>query len=113
MSLVMMLDGGPTVKNHDAVGEVGGHDKVVLDNKRRLLGMQDEPLDGLGADQTLLRVKIPIFFSLRSSAKKQEEKKKKNKGGEEKQEAEVEPMEDCMPARSSSDHVVVSLGDIR
>jgi hypothetical protein len=117
VSLVMMLDGGPTVKDHDAVGEVGGHDKVVFHDERRLFGMQNEPLDGLGADQTLLRVKIPIFFSLRSLTKKQGEKKRtEKKGGEEKQEteaAEVEPIEDCMPARSSSDHVVVPLGDIR
>ena len=46
------------VVDDDAVGEVGRHDEIVLDNERRLLGVQHEPLDHLGGDQTLLGVEV-------------------------------------------------------
>ena len=36
------LDSGLAVKDDNAVGQVRGHDEVVLHNERRLLGVQDE-----------------------------------------------------------------------
>ena len=41
---------------HNAVGEVGGHDEIVLHHERRLLGVHDEPLDDLRAGNALLTV---------------------------------------------------------
>lgn len=35
-----------------------GHDEVVLDDEPCLLGVEDEPLDHLRRNQTLLRVKV-------------------------------------------------------
>ena len=39
--------GSATRPHHDAVGQVGGHDEVVLHHEGRLLGVHDEPLDHL------------------------------------------------------------------
>lgn len=46
------------VVDDDSVGEVGRHDKVVLDNKGGLFGVDDEALDHLGGDDALLRVEV-------------------------------------------------------
>mmetsp|Transcript_42404 Transcript_42404/g.99326 ORF Transcript_42404/g.99326 Transcript_42404/m.99326 type:complete len:433 (-) Transcript_42404:835-2133(-) len=42
----------------DAVGEVGGHDEVVLDDEGRLLRVHDEALDHLGGDDALLAIEV-------------------------------------------------------
>lgn len=47
-----------TVEDDDAVGEVGSHDEVVLDNERSLLGVHDEAFDDAGCDDTLLGVEV-------------------------------------------------------
>lgn len=47
-----------TGEHDDAICEVCCHDKVVFDNKRRLLGVKDEALDDLCAHETLLRVEV-------------------------------------------------------
>mmetsp|Transcript_18269 Transcript_18269/g.35312 ORF Transcript_18269/g.35312 Transcript_18269/m.35312 type:complete len:219 (+) Transcript_18269:103-759(+) len=49
--------GGALVHN-DAVRQVRRHDEIVLHNERRLLRVHDEPLDGLGCDDALLRVQV-------------------------------------------------------
>ena len=49
-------DGGLTLEHDDAVREVGGHDEVVLDDERGLLGVQDEALDDFARDDTLLGI---------------------------------------------------------
>ena len=49
-------DGGCPFEHHDAIGEVGRHDEVVLDDKRGSLSMQDEPLDDLRSNDTLLGI---------------------------------------------------------
>ena len=36
------LNGGLTLEHDDAVGKIGGHDEVVLDDERRLLCVEDE-----------------------------------------------------------------------
>ena len=54
-------DGGLTLKDDDAVGEVGGHDEVVLDDERRLLRVQDKALDDLTRNDTLLRIQEPRY----------------------------------------------------
>lgn len=36
-------NGRLTLKHDDTVGQVGGHDEIVLDDERSLLGVQDEP----------------------------------------------------------------------
>ncbi len=36
-------NGGLALEHDDTVRKVGGHDEVVLDDERSLLGMQDEP----------------------------------------------------------------------
>ena len=41
---------------HNAVGEVGGHDEIVLHHESRFLGVHDEPLDDFGASNALLTV---------------------------------------------------------
>jgi hypothetical protein len=41
-----------------SVGQVRGHDEVVLDHEARFLGVKDEPLDDLGGDQSLLRIQV-------------------------------------------------------
>ena len=38
------------------VGKISCHNKVVLDDKRRFLGVEDEALDYLCGDDALLRV---------------------------------------------------------
>lgn len=40
--------GGGREEAHAPVGQVGGHDEVVLDHEGRLLRVHDEPLDHLG-----------------------------------------------------------------
>lgn len=46
------------VKDNDTVGEIGGHDEIVLDNEGGLLGVHDETLDNSGSHDTLFRVKV-------------------------------------------------------
>ena len=41
-------DGGGALEHDDAVGEVGRHNEVVLNDEAGLLGVQDETLDHLG-----------------------------------------------------------------
>ena len=36
------LNGGLTLEHDDTVGEVGGHDEVVLDDEGRLFRVEDE-----------------------------------------------------------------------
>ena len=52
------VDRGLTVEDDDAVGEVGGHDEIVLDDKGGLLGVHDEALDDARGDDTLLGVEV-------------------------------------------------------
>lgn len=52
------LDGGLAVEDDDAVGEVGGHDEIVLDDEGGFLGVHDEALDDAGGDDTLLGVEV-------------------------------------------------------
>jgi hypothetical protein len=52
------VDGGLTVEDDDAVGEVSGHDEIVLDDEGGLLGVHDEALDDARGDDTLLRVEV-------------------------------------------------------
>ena len=37
------VDAGISLKHDDPVSQVGGHDEIVLHNKSRLLGVEDEP----------------------------------------------------------------------
>lgn len=53
------VDRGLTVEDDDAVGEVGSHGEIVLDDECRLLGVHDETLNDTRGDDTLLGVKIP------------------------------------------------------
>ena len=41
------LDGGLALEDDDAVGQVGGHDEVVLHDESGLFSVQDEALDHL------------------------------------------------------------------
>lgn len=50
------------VKHNDTVGEVGGHDEVMLDDESRTLGVHDEALDDSSGDDTLLRIKVRRRF---------------------------------------------------
>lgn len=52
------VDTGLTVKDNDTVGEIGGHDEIVLDNESSLLGVHDPSLNDLGGNNTLLRVEV-------------------------------------------------------
>ena len=52
------VDAGLAVEDDDPVGEVGGHDEVVLDDEGRLLGVHDEALDDARGDDTLLGVEV-------------------------------------------------------
>ena len=47
-----------TVKHNDAVGKVGGHDEIVLDDEGRLLGVHDEPLDNTAGHDTLFGIEV-------------------------------------------------------
>lgn len=52
------VDTGLTVKDNDAVGEVGGHDEIVLNDECCLLGVHNEALDDAGRNDTLLGVEV-------------------------------------------------------
>ena len=54
------LNGRLPLKDDDAVGEVSRHDKVVLDDERRLLCVQYEALNDLRRDDTLFRVQEAV-----------------------------------------------------
>ena len=41
-----------TFKDDNLVSQVGGHDEIVLHNKRGLLAMQHKPLDDLAAQSS-------------------------------------------------------------
>ena len=47
-----------TVEDNNAVCEIGGHDKVVLDDKGSLLGMHDEALDYTSCDNSLFGIEV-------------------------------------------------------
>lgn len=49
---------GLAVEDNDTIGEVGGHDEVVLDDESSLLGVHDEALDDTAGDDTLLGIKV-------------------------------------------------------
>ena len=73
------VDRGLTVEDDDAVGKVGGHDEIVLDDKRCFLRVEDEPnisrsvnrrkrgrskdkpLDNLTCDDTLLGIQEATY----------------------------------------------------
>ena len=40
------------------IGQVGGHDKVVLDNETGLLGVQNETFDNLKKDEAITSMSI-------------------------------------------------------
>ena len=50
------IDGGLAFEHDDTVGEVSGHDEVVLDDEGSLLCVQDETLDDLAGNNTLFRI---------------------------------------------------------
>lgn len=50
--------GRSTVEDDNLVSKVCSHDEIVLDDEGGLLVVQDESSDDLGADNTLLRVKV-------------------------------------------------------
>mmetsp|Transcript_47841 Transcript_47841/g.120443 ORF Transcript_47841/g.120443 Transcript_47841/m.120443 type:complete len:200 (+) Transcript_47841:495-1094(+) len=52
------MNGRFTFVDNHTVRKVSGHDKIVLHDEGGLLGVQNETLDHLGGDQTLLRIKI-------------------------------------------------------
>lgn len=45
-------------EDDDAIGQVGGHDEVVLDDEGGLFGVEDEALDDLGSNDALLGIEI-------------------------------------------------------
>ena len=47
-----------TVEDDDAVGEVGRHDEIVLDDEGGLLAVHDEALDHARSDDTLLGIEV-------------------------------------------------------
>ena len=54
----MRVDTGLAVEDDDSVGEIGGHDEIVLDDEGGLLGVHDESLDDAGGNDTLLGVQV-------------------------------------------------------
>jgi len=54
------VNGWLAIKDNDAVGEVRGHDEIVLDNKGSLLGVHDEALDDASSNDTLFGVEITV-----------------------------------------------------
>ena len=52
------VDRGLTVEDDDAVGKVGGHDEIVLDDEGGLLGVHDETLDDARCDNTLFGIEV-------------------------------------------------------
>lgn len=55
------VDGGLAVEDDDAVGEVGRHDEVVLDDEGGLLAVHDEALDYAGGDDALFGVEVAVW----------------------------------------------------
>lgn len=49
-------NGGFTLENNNTVGQVGCHDEIVLNDKRRLLGVEDESFHDFGGNDTLFGV---------------------------------------------------------
>ena len=54
----MGIDTRLAVEDDDTVGEIGGHDEIVLDDEGRLLGVHDEPLNDAAGNNTLLGIEI-------------------------------------------------------
>jgi len=54
----MSVDTRLAIKDDNAIGEVRGHDKIVLDDESSLLGVHDESLDDATCNDTLLGVEI-------------------------------------------------------
>lgn len=52
------VDTGLAVKDDDTVGEISGHDEIVLDDEGRLLGVHDESLDDSRGNDTLLGIEV-------------------------------------------------------
>jgi len=57
------VDARLAVEDDDAVGEIGGHDEIVLDDEGGLLGVHDEALDDAGGHDTLLGVEVWVCVS--------------------------------------------------
>ena len=49
------LNGRFTIIHNNTISQIGSHNEIVLHNKTGLLGVEDEPLDDLGGNQTLER----------------------------------------------------------
>lgn len=56
------FDARLTIEDDDSVGEICGHDEIVLNNESGFLGVHDEPFDDAGGDDTLLGVKIGAWL---------------------------------------------------
>jgi hypothetical protein len=52
------VDGRLAIEDNDAVGKVGRHDEIVLDDEGGFLAVHDEALDDASGDDTLLRVEV-------------------------------------------------------
>ena len=52
------VDRWHTVEDNDAVCEIGGHDKVVLDDKGSLLGVHYETLDYTSCNDSLFGIEV-------------------------------------------------------
>lgn len=52
------IDTRLAVKDDDTVGEISSHDEIVLDDKGRLLGMHDKPLNNTAGHDTLFGIKV-------------------------------------------------------
>lgn len=75
------VQGGDSVINDDLVGQVGGHDEVVLHHKGGLLGMQDEPLDHLHGANSAQR-SVPACFQWWGVRQKDYDRKSWTKDGD-------------------------------
>ncbi len=52
------LERGRALEHDDTIGQIRGHDEIVLDNEGGLLAVANVALDDLGRVQTLLRVQV-------------------------------------------------------
>lgn len=62
------IDRGLAVEDNDAIGKVGRHDEIVLDDEGCLLGVHDEALDDASGNDTLLGVEVAIRSSQYSTS---------------------------------------------
>lgn len=54
----MSVDTRLSVEDNDTVGQISGHDEIVLDDEGGLLGVHDESLDDTGSNDTLLGIQV-------------------------------------------------------